>query len=318
MLLPWRSWQWGFFVILLYGLVSPAMVQSAEPITPLPLVSEYDYEKMQLGRRLFFDPIMSANHSVSCAFCHKPDLGGVDGLSFSFGVDGQQGNMNAPTVFNARFNFVQFWNGRARTLVEQVLQPIVNPVEMNLSLDELENRLNASVSYRQAFGVIFGAELVTRNMVAEVLAEYVSALVTPNSRFDRYLRDELELTAEEQNGYELFKSLGCISCHNGINVGGNSYQKMGIINKWEGTPGVDLYMLTGNEADHDHYKVPSLRNIALTAPYFHDGSAVNLQQAIAVMAHDNLGIQLKRYELMALESFLQSLTGEMAEVFGPP
>jgi cytochrome c peroxidase len=273
---------------------------------------------MQLGRRLFFDPIMSSDQSISCASCHNPGLGGADATSFSRGVGGLQGNMNAPTVLNARYNFAQFWNGRARTLAEQALQPIVNPVEMNLSLDELEARLNGSEAYRQAFEAIYGPGTVTRQQVAEVLAEYEAGLVTPNSRFDRYLRNELELTPQERNGYELFRSLGCISCHNGINVGGNSYQKIGIINPWHGAPGVDLFALTGREEDRDHYKVPSLRNIALTAPYFHDGSATSLMQAIEVMADDNLGITLLPDELSNLEAFLRSLTGEMPPIFGPP
>jgi len=273
---------------------------------------------MQLGRQLFFDPILSADQTISCASCHQPNLGGADGVSYSSGVGGLKGNMNSPTVLNARFNFVQFWNGRARTLEQQALQPITNPMEMNLSLDELELRLNISDSYPLAFKAIYGSRGITRQQVAEVIAEYVAALVTPNSRFDRFLRKELELTPQEQNGYELFKSLGCISCHNGINVGGNSYQKIGIINSWQGAPGVDLYARTGRETDRDHYKVPSLRNIALTAPYFHDGSATNLSRAITMMADDNLGVRLATNETADLEAFLRSLTGEIPVIFGLP
>lgn len=315
---PSAGWRTFICTILLCSLVQPGLVRASEPITSLPPTVEYDYAKMQLGRRLFFDPIMSADQTISCASCHSPILGGGDGVPFSRGVGGRQGNMNAPTVLNVRYNFAQFWNGRALTLVEQVLQPIVNPVEMNLSLDELETRLNESAAYRQAFEAIYGPGAVTRHRIAEVIAEYVAALVTPGSRFDRYLHKELELTPKERDGYELFKSLGCISCHNGINVGGNSYQKMGIINPWEGAPGVDLYALTGRETDRDTFKVPSLRNIALTAPYFHDGSAANLKQAIIMMADDNLGVVLESDEVMALEAFLHSLNGEMPAIFGPP
>lgn len=273
---------------------------------------------MQLGRRLFFDPIMSADRTLSCATCHTPALGGADGTQYSSGVGGLKGNMNAPTVLNVRFNFAQFWNGRARTLAEQALQPIANPIEMNLPLDEMERRLNASDAYTQAFEAIYGSDAITRQQVADAVAEYVAALVTPQSRFDRFLRNELELTPQERTGYELFKSLGCISCHNGINVGGNSYQKIGIVNPWQGAPGVDLYARTGRQTDRDHYKVPSLRNIALTAPYFHDGSAATLAEAIVVMADDNLGVRLAAGEVSNLEAFLSSLTGEMPSIFGPP
>ena len=282
-----------------------------EPIQPIPREVVYDAEKAELGKRLFFDPRLSRDGRVSCATCHDPAHGGAEPRATSQGVFEREGAMNAPTVYNAYFNFRQFWNGRAKDLKEQATGPIHNPVEMDLSPEEVERTLNADEHYLERVRTLYGSDRVTLDQVADAIAEFEKALTTPDAKFDRWLRGETELAAEEKEGYLLFKSLGCISCHNGVNVGGNSYQYLGAVNPVQEPPsGGDLYARTGREFDRNRYKVPTLRNIALTAPYLHDGSRATLEQALATMAYHNLGFVLSEEETGKLSAFLHTLTGE--------
>lgn len=290
----------------------PLAVYCAEPITPIPQNISYSAAKAAIGKKLFFDPILSKDKTVACVSCHNFQHGGSDSRIVSVGVNGKKGHMQSPTVFNAVFNFSQFWNGRAKNLSEQAAGPIHNPLEMGMSTRQVEKRINGDTYYRDAFKSVTGHSAVTFSDVTSAIAEYEKTLITPNGKFDRFLRGETALDPAEAQGYELFKRLGCATCHNGINVGGNSFQKFGVITpkKWASRTD-DRYAVTGRESDKNVFKVPTLRNIALTAPYFHDGSAATLEEAISAMSHHNLGIRLTSDNINNLTEFLNTLTGEL-------
>jgi cytochrome c peroxidase len=297
-----------FLSIFIYG-----KMEINEPIQPIPLKMDYDREKALLGKKLFFDPGLSSDGTVACANCHQPESG-AEPSRFSLGIGQQEGNANAPTVFNSVFNYRQFWNGKSANLADQAKGPMHNPVEMNGSSTRIVSYLNSKKEYRERFEKVYGKS-IDEDIVADAIAEFEKALITPNSRFDRYLRGEANLTKSEKRGYRLFKTLGCITCHNGINIGGNSYQKIGLVHryKWsERSP--DRYSLTGREEDKNVYKVPTLRNIELTAPYFHDGSASTIREALEKMAYHNLGLKLREDEVNALSDFLKSLTGQPPDI----
>ncbi len=285
-----------------------------EPIEPIPKSIKYNKQKAQLGKVLFFDPNLSADRKVSCASCHSPEHGGADPRPVSMGVHGKKGNVNAPTVYNSYFNFRQFWNGRAKDLKEQAKGPLHNPVEMNMNREKIEKYLKNNEYYKEMFKRIYHKEPNYEDTL-DAIVEFEKALITPNSKFDRYLRGETKLSPLEKKGYKLFKTLGCITCHNGINIGGNSFQKMGVVfpyKREKNTP--DRFAITHKKEDELVFKVPTLRNIALTAPYFHDGSAKTLKDAIKMMAYHNLGFKLSKDEIEALVAFLKTLTGEKPKI----
>lgn len=287
-------------------------VYATEPILPIPSHVPYNAQKAALGKKLFFDPILSKDYTISCATCHNFSKGGADARSVSTGIHHQKGSMNAPTVLNSVFNFTQFWNGRAKNLTEQALGPIHNPIEMGLSPNEAVQRIQSHPAYSDLFYKITGRKNITSEDLAMMIAEYEKSLITPNSKFDLYLQGKGTLSPQELEGYALFKTLGCVSCHNGVNVGGNSFQKMGAINPLKRAPNVDdRYAITHREGDKNVFKVPTLRNIALTAPYFHDGSAATLRDAITKMSYHNLGIKLTSKEIDLLVTFLNTLTGQL-------
>lgn len=289
---------------------------AGEPITPLPISIDLDQRKVNLGQQLFNDTQLSRNNSISCASCHSLDKGGTDRLIHSVGIDGQAGLINAPTVFNSGLNFTQFWDGRAPTLEEQVEGPTHNPVEMGSSWQQIVEKLGRSPSYVRYFREIYPDGIQSAN-ARDAIATFERSLITPNSRFDRHLRgDANALTSEEKEGYSLFKEYGCSSCHQGINVGGNLFQKFGVMGDYFAQRGhitkADLGRLTvtKNEADRYVFKVPSLRNVALTPPYFHDGSADQLEDAVTIMSIYQLGRPLTASETEAIVKFLKTLSGE--------
>lgn len=301
--------------VLLFLLLFNAASFAAEPIQPLPKQVKIDKTKAQLGRKLFEDPILSKDKTVACVACHSFNYGGADPRNVSIGIDGKKGNIQAPTVYNARYNFKQFWNGRADSLGEQANGPIHNPVEMGLNSTVIEKRLNADSEYRKMFRRVYGTPRITYTQAIDAIVEFEKGLVTPNSRFDRYLRGEAKLGAEELEGYRRFKAYGCVTCHNGINIGGNSFQKMGLFVPYKRTKGTpDRYAVTKKGADRNVFKVPTLRNIALTAPYFHDASAKTLMGAIRTMSHHNLGTDISEEDAKAIVAFLKTLTGETPKV----
>lgn len=284
-------------------------ILEAEPIVPIPLSIETDEFKVRLGKKLFFDTILSANNTISCASCHSFQNGGGDGLKFSFGIHGQEGNINAPTVFNAVYNFKQFWNGRADNLAHQALGPIENPIEMGHTFKALIKILN-DTPYKIEFETIY-KDGVTRENIADAIAEYEKTLTTPNAPIDKHLRgDEKALTIEQRDGYRLFKEKGCISCHHGVNIGGNLFNKFGVM-KETNSRSLGRYEVTGNEAEKYYFKVPTLRNIALTSPYLHDGRYENLEDAVKFMARYQLGKTISEDEIKKIIGFLNSLTGEI-------
>ncbi len=281
----------------------------AEPITPIPQHIEVDEAKAALGKELFFDTILSVDNTVSCATCHDLDNGGDDGLRFSFGVDGKEGDINSPTVYNAVFNFRQFWNGRAKNLVHQAVEPITNPVEMANKLDALVQKLKRT-AYKNKFDKVY-KDGVTKENIADAIAEYEKTLITPNAPFDKYLRgDKNAITLKQKEGYTLFKDKGCIACHHGINVGGNLYNKFGVM-QYVSSKRLGRYEVTHQEEDKYYFKVPSLRNVARTAPYLHDGRFESLDEVVKFMARYQLGQVITQEEIDKIVAFLHSLSGEL-------
>ena len=291
------------------------LAQWREPIRPLPeQLEDIVPGRAELGMRLFHDVRLSRDDTVACASCHNLGTGGVDGKERSPGVDGALTAVNTPTVLNSRYNFVQFWDGRAKTLAEQAENVLHNPVSMATNWQEVLGKLRADAYYPGLFIRNYPKRGMTPETVVDAIAEFEKTLVTP-SRFDRYLRgDHAALTEEEKAGYARFKSLGCASCHQGINVGGNLFQRFGVMANFFADQEIsraDLgrFNVTGKESDRHVFKVPSLRNIELTAPYFHDGRALSLESAIAVMGAYQLGRPLSQDDIRLVAAFLKTLTG---------
>lgn len=296
------------------SVLQPELFQAVRPIEPIGgLVPE----RVALGRLLFRDTRLSADRTIACSSCHDLARGGVDGRQFSVGIGGALGAINAPSVFDSGYGFAQFWDGRAPTLEEQAAGPIHNPIEMGSNWSQVLERLRADPALVAAFERSYPDGLDAAS-VADAIASFERSLVTLDSRFDRYLRgDAAALDAREIEGYRHFRELGCTSCHQGILLGGNMYQKFGVLGDYfagRAATQADLgrYNVTGREEDRHVFKVPGLRNVALTAPYFHDGSAGTLAQAVAVMARYQLGRTLSAAETEAIVAFLETLTGRLA------
>ena len=290
--------------------VSIVTVLFSEPIKPISNHIKVDIKKVQLGKKLFSDPILSRDGTISCATCHNLHAGGDDGLRFSFGIGGREGSINSPTVYNAVFNFRQFWDGRAKNLKEQVSGPIENPVEMGHSMTALVEVLKKHDKYLNNFNKIYD-DGVTKDNIVDAIAEFEKTLITENSPFDKYLKgDKGAISQKAKNGYMLFKSKGCILCHHGVNVGGNFYNKFGIF-KSADSENLGRYNITKREEDKYVFKVPSLRNIELTAPYMHDGRVKTLKNAVQIMTKYQLGRYMEHGDTEAIVAFLKSLTGEL-------
>jgi len=290
-------------------------LNAEEPISPIPLEIDYNKEKALLGKKLFFDPILSKDKSTSCLSCHNVFDGGADSRNVSVGFEKRKGNIQSPTVLNAKYNFVQFWNGRAEDLKEQANGPLTNPNEHNMNPKIIEKVINNSISYKKEFNKVFHVNYVNYKLILEAIVEFEKALTTPNARFDKYLRGEINLTNIEEKGYKLFKHYGCITCHNGVNIGGNSFQKMGIFTDYiNDNKYPDRSDITHNVLDKNVFKVPTLRNITKTAPYFHDASAKTLEIAIHSMSKHNLGIIIPDEDIKYIIRFLESLTGEQPKI----
>ncbi len=287
---------------------------ASEPIEPIPQKLPYDKKKALLGRELFLDTILSRDNSVACVSCHNIYSGGADARVVSLGFEGKKGNIQSPTVLNAVFNFRQFWNGRAKDLYEQAEGSLNNPVEHNMTPSLIVQRLKANEHYAQMFKKLYKDGVTYKNTI-DAIVEFEKALITPDAKFDLFLRGKTKLSEKEMRGYTLFKRHGCISCHNGRNLGGNSFAKIGMFTPYKSTKKYpDRYALTHNPIDKNVFKVPTLRNIALTAPYFHDGSQKTLKKAIRSMGFYNLGLELSDEEVASIEAFLKTLTGKLPEI----
>ncbi len=297
-------------------LIASVMITVAEEnlFKPLPKRVQVEPKKAELGRLLFHDPILSKDKSVSCATCHPLINYGMDGLQKSFGVNGSIGKRNAPTVWNALYNFSQFWDGRAKDLKAQALEPITNPFEMNESLEGVVEKLTKDQNYKRHFERIYDDGVSAAN-IADAIAAFGKTLITPDSKFDLYLQgDEAALTSQEKEGLRLFKSKGCVACHNGINIGGTLYQKIGVFGDIpSGSDDMGRYNITKKDFDKQYFKVPSLRNIEKTAPYFHDGSVATLKEAVETMADLQLGREIEEEEIEKILLFLKTLTGQVHE-----
>ena len=292
--------------------------RAGEPIRPIVPAENIDLRKVALGYDLFHDVRLSVDNTISCASCHDLSTGGVDNHQYSDGVEGRMGGVNAPTVYNAVFNFVQFWDGRAKTLAEQAAGPPVNPAEMAYnSFDEIIAKLSEDKTLVARFEEIY-PEGVTEATITNAIEEFERTLTTPNSAFDKWLYGDNEaLTAQELRGYELFKEHSCATCHVGPNLGGETYELMGLRNHYFEARGLELteedngrYKETKNERDRHRFKVPGLRNIELTWPYYHDGTRLTMEEAVRDMALYQCDVELCEGDIEDIVAFLRTLTGE--------
>ncbi|MGL4746937.1 MAG: diheme cytochrome c5 peroxidase CcpA [Shewanella sp.] len=305
--------------ITLTAMFASSSAVAAEPIEVITPAKITEPEKVELGKMLFFEPRLSKSGFISCNSCHNLSTGGVDALPTSIGHHWQEGPINSPTVLNADFMLAQFWDGRASNLKEQAAGPIANPKEMGFTHELATETIASMPAYRARFAKVYGDEKVDIDRLTDAIAAFEKTLVTPNSPFDQYLLGKQDaISGDAKAGYQLFKDKGCASCHNGPAVGGTMFMKMGLIkpfhtnNPAEGRKGV-----TGKDADKFVFKVPTLRNIELTYPYFHDGSVWTLEEAVNTMADIQLGQKLTEKETKEMVAFLNSLTGEQPQISLP-
>ncbi|WP_309270029.1 cytochrome-c peroxidase [Azonexus sp.] len=292
---------------------------SNEPIQPIQPAKVTNPAMEELGKKLFFDPRLSRSGGISCNSCHNLSSGGVDNLAASIGDRWQKGGINSPTVLNSSMNIAQFWDGRAKNLHEQAGGPIANPAEMGSTHALAVATLETIPGYVTEFQKVFGAGKITIDQVTQALAAFEETLVTPNARFDLWLKgDDKAITAQEKRGYELFRDSGCVSCHNGPAVGGNSFQKMGVVEPYQTThPAQGRADVTKKDQDRFMFKVPTLRNVELTYPYFHDGAANTLTEAVDTMGRLQLGKKFTKEENARIVAFLKTLTGDQPNLILP-
>lgn len=289
-----------------------------EPVKPLRNSIAVNQEKVELGFDLFHDVRLSADNTVSCATCHGLETGGVDGLQTSKGIYDQIGGINAPTVYNAALHIEQFWDGRAKDLQAQAGGPPLDMLEMGSNWEQITSKLKADKSMSKRFKELYGKEGVTENSITDAIAEFEKTLLTPNAKFDQYLKgDKTAITAEELEGYELFKQYDCATCHSGEILGGISYDYIGVANDYFADRGTDLHAkdmgrigFTNLEVDKHKFKTPSLRNIALTAPYYHDGTIETLEEAVRLMGVYQIDSEMSNEEVDKITLFLNTLTGK--------
>ncbi|GHV60322.1 hypothetical protein FACS1894103_5310 [Campylobacterota bacterium] len=296
-------------------LSASVVVRIDEPLLPLFKPINLNERKIELGVALFHDPRLSKDDTVSCASCHDLLVGGVDRLVHSVGIEGKEGDVNAPSVYNSSLSYVQFWDGRAKDLYEQAVGPIYNPVEMAATWEIVLPKLLADEDLVDHFRSIYNEPPNAVNVV-DAIVEFERSLITP-SRMDRWLLgDDNAITAEELEGYRTFVRYGCVACHQGVGVGGNMMQRFGIMYDYYADTDVVVksdmgrFNVTGREEDKFVFKVPTLRNAALTPPYFHDGSAATLPDAVARMGLMQLGVELPREDVESITRFLLTLNGE--------
>ncbi|MGN1219839.1 MAG: cytochrome c peroxidase [Candidatus Cryptobacteroides sp.] len=289
----------------------------AEKIVPIETIST-DPAKVALGNILFHDTRLSVNNTISCASCHDLKTAGVDNEPVSDGVFDLEGGVNAPTVFNSVYNFVQFWDGRAETLAKQAAGPPLNPVEMGCqSFDEIVAKLVSDKEMVKMFNAIY-PEGITEETITDAIAEFEKTLVTPDSRFDKYLKgDQTAINEQEKAGYDLFLATGCATCHNGPILGGQSYELMGVKADYFADRGQELtnedngrFKETQCERDRHRFKTPGLRNVALTWPYYHDATRATLEEAVRDMGIYQSGVKLSQSQISDMVAFLNTLTGE--------
>lgn len=289
-----------------------------EPIQPIEPAKITNTAKVDLGKKLFFDPRLSKSGVISCNSCHNLSAGGSDNRISSIGHNWSVGPINSPTVLNSSYNIAQFWDGRAKTLQEQAGGPIANPKEMGSTHQLAIEVIKSIPQYRDEFKRVYN-DSVSIEHATDAIAAFEETLVTPDSRFDLWLKGNTSaINQQELAGYELFKSVGCIGCHMGPAVGGNMYQKMGLIKPYKtSNPAEGRAAVTGQEQQKYFFKVPTLRNIELTYPYFHDGAVWTLEEAVKTMADIQLGRDLNKEEISNIVAFLKTLTGKQPQIVLP-
>lgn len=296
------------------GLIPFALIAepAKEPIQPLKVAKPGNPKLVELGKKLYFDPRLSKSGFISCNSCHNLSMGGTDNLRTSIGHNWSKGPINSPTVLNSSLNLAQFWDGRAADLKAQAAGPIANPGEMAFTHELAVDMLKSIPGYVNEFKTAFNHNKLTIEEVTLAIAAFEETLVTPNSRFDKWLQgDKKALTKQELAGYNLFKSSGCVACHNGPAVGGNSFQKMGLVEPYKAdSEAQGRVAVTGKDSDRFNFKVPTLRNVELTYPYFHDGGAATLTEAVDIMGRLQLGKKFTKEENASIVAFLKTLTGE--------
>ena len=286
-------------------------VMRNEPVKPLEPAIITDTAMVELGKKLYFDPRLSLSGFISCNSCHNLSMGGSDNLKSSIGHKWNRGPVNSPTVLNSNLNLAQFWDGRAKDLKEQAGGPIANPGEMAFTHELAVELLQSIPGYVEEFHQVFATTSIDIDQITTAIAAFEETLVTPDSRFDLWLKgDDSAINETELKGYALFKSSGCSACHNGAALGGNSFQKMGLVAPYEATSPVEgRSAVTGKDADRFSFKVPTLRNVELTYPYFHDGEAETLAEAVEIMGRIQLGRTFTEEENEQIVAFLKTLTG---------
>ncbi|TCJ16359.1 cytochrome-c peroxidase [Parasulfuritortus cantonensis] len=316
------------FALSLLAFVQSAVAADWQPLpgkAPAPKDNPTTAAKVALGQKLFLDPRLSATGTVSCNSCHNVMAGGDDNRPVAMGIHGKTGGRSAPTVWNSAFNATQFWDGRAATLEDQAKGPVVADVEMGMgSLDDVVARLRQIPGYEAEFKKVFGgSQPITADNMAKAIAAYERTLITPDSPYDRYVKgDKKALSTQQQRGMQKFADAGCVACHSGPTFNGQSGASAGAFMKFPAVPGSDYeakygfssdlghYNVTKRDEDKNTWKVPTLRNVALTAPYFHNGAVVNLDEAVKVMAKTQLGMTLDDADTKDIVAFLESLTGK--------
>ena len=302
----------SLFAAASVNVLTAAAAKAQDPIEPIKPPQSVNIGLAELGKKLYFDTRLSKSGFISCNSCHNLSMGGTDNLPTSIGDRWHEGPINAPTVLNSSLNLAEFWDGRAADLKAQAGGPIANPGEMGFSHKLAVSVLETIPAYQREFKNVFGKDKIDIDEVTESIAEFEKTLVTPNARFDQWLLGKKDaLTAEELEGYTLFKESGCVACHNGPNVGGGSFQKMGLVEPYKTkNPAVGRAAVTGKDADRMNFKVPTLRNVELTYPYFHDGAAKTLTEAVDTMGRLQLGKTFTPEENAKVVAFLKTLTGE--------
>ena len=285
--------------------------QPIPALSPIPATNSMSAAKIELGKMLFFEPRISGSGVISCATCHNPALGYTDRIPRATGHDGQVGDRNTPTVLNSGLFGAQFWDGRAATLEEQALGPIEADIEMNMPIEEAVNRLKEFPIYQEKFTAAFGGRnAIKPENMAMALAAFQRTLMTPNSPLDRYLAgDDNAMTTQQKRGMKAFVDRGCIACHSGPALTDSRFHRI----KVPGSTDLGRYLVTGNEQDKHAFKTPTLRNVALTYPYFNNGGTATLAEAIQVMGQEMLQVNLPRREVADIEAFMHALTGEIPQ-----
>jgi cytochrome c peroxidase len=299
---------------------NPVENDKKEPIFPIPFNTDLDQNKLALGSLLYNDKRLSQNGRHSCASCHHLDSGGDDEKADRLQLDDPTA-INTPSIFNAKFNFRQNWDGSASTLPEAIDMAVQKFSGNDNAWNELLERFNEDTTLIKRFTTIYQNGPITRKNFSDALVYYVESLTTPNSRFDQYLRGNKQaMDKDELRGYSLFKDYGCISCHQGVNVGGNLYQRFGIFYDYFRARGdirkadYGRMNVTGRSTDAHVFKVPSLRNIELTAPYLHDGKVKTLEKAVAIMGTTQLGVEVEKKDKALIVKFLKTLTGDTSNI----